>query len=200
MTHTIHGLVPILATPFSSDGSLDLSSLRRLTEFNLSAGATGVAVSGMASETFALTVSERLTVLTEVVRVAAGAVPVVAGINGMSTVTAIEQAREAETSGASCLMVLPPFMVKPSASQLIEFFHGVADAVDIEIMVQDAPGPTGVQMAVSTIVELSKIPGITSVKVEAPPTAQKVGAVAAAVDRDQFAVLGGNNAQLCLEE
>jgi len=200
MRHTIHGLVPILATPFHIDGSLDIPSLRRLTEFNISGNANGLAVSGMASEAFALTAMERQTILTEVVRIADDAVPVVAGINGTSTVTAIEQAREAEAAGATCLMVLPPFMVKPSAAQLVDFYHDVAEAVDLEIMVQDAPGPTGVQMAVNTVVELSKIGGIASVKVEAPPTAQKVGSVVAAVQSDQFAVLGGNNAQLCLEE
>lgn len=200
MTHTIHGLVPILATPFHADSSLDIPSLRRLTEFNISGNAEGLAVSGMASEAFALTAKERQTILTEVVRIADGALPVVAGINGTSTVTAIEQAREAEAGGATCLMVLPPFMVKPSAAQLVDFYQDVAAAVDLEVMVQDAPGPTGVQMALSTVVELSKIRGVTSVKVEAPPTAQKVGAVVAAVQSDQFAVLGGNNAQLCLEE
>ncbi|WP_104176492.1 dihydrodipicolinate synthase family protein [Cryobacterium sp. Y50] len=200
MTHTIHGLVPILATPFHVDGSLDMASLRRLTEFNISGHADGLAVSGMASEAFALTAKERQTILTEVVRIADGALPVVAGVNGTSTVTAIEQAREAEAGGATCLMVLPPFMVKPSAAQLVDFYQGVAEAVDLEIMVQDAPGPTGVQMAVATVVELSEIRGITSLKVEAPPTAQKVGAVVAAVQSGQFAVLGGNNAQLCLEE
>lgn len=200
MAHTIRGLVPILATPFSSGGELDLPSLRRLTSFALAGGADGVAVSGMASEAFALTATERRRVLETVVDVVDGAVPVVSGVNGTSTVTAIEQAREAADGGASCLMVLPPYMVKPTADQLQDFYADVAASVDAEIMVQDAPGPTGVQMSVQTITEMSKIPGVTSVKVEAPPTAEKVYAVVQAAASDTFAVLGGNNAQLCMEE
>lgn len=201
MPHTVHGLVPILATPFQPDGSLDLPSLRRLTEFQLTSGVDGVAVFGMASEGFALTSSERRQILDEVTDVVSGAVPVVAGVNGTSTVTSIEQAVEAAEGGADALMVLPPFMVKPSQGQLIDFYRDVAASVDIEVMVQDAPSNTGVTMPPSAIVEMSKLDGVTSVKVEAAPTAPKVSAVVDALgDDDTFAVLGGQNAQFCLEE
>lgn len=201
MPHTVHGLVPILATPFHPDGSLDLPSLRRLTEFQLASGVDGVAVFGMASEAFALTVAERARILAEVVDVVAGAVPVVAGVSATSTVTAIEQARAAESGGAKALMVLPPFMVKPGPAQLVDFYRDVAASVDPEVMVQDAPAATGVTMSPGIIVELSKLDGVTSVKVEAPPTAPKVAALADALgDDDGFAILGGQNAQFCLDE
>ncbi|WBB69384.1 dihydrodipicolinate synthase family protein [Micromonospora sp. WMMD812] len=200
MPHTVHGLVPILATPFGPDGALDLSSLRRLTEFQLASGVTGVAVFGMASEGFALTTDERTRILATVTEVVAGAVPVVAGVNGTSTVTAIEQADAAVAGGATALMVLPPFMVKPTPDQLLTFYGDVASAAGVEVMVQDAPGATGVTMAPALIAELGKLDGVTSVKVESPPTAPKVAAVVAARADDSFAVLGGQNAQFSLEE
>ncbi|WP_062217634.1 dihydrodipicolinate synthase family protein [Streptomyces sp. NBRC 109706] len=195
----VHGLAPILATPFASDGSLDLPSLRRVVEFNLVSGVDGLAVSGMASETFALTADERARVLREVVDVAAGAVPVVAGVNATSTVTAVEQARAAAADGAAALMVLPPYMVKPTPAQLVDFYADVAAATDCEVMVQDAPGVTGVTMAPATLARLGELPGVTSVKVEAPPTPAKVTAVVDTVG-EEFAVLGGMNAQFCLDE
>ncbi|MGS2616292.1 dihydrodipicolinate synthase family protein [Micromonospora sp. LZ34] len=200
MPHTVHGLVPILATPFGPDGALDLPSLRRLTEFQLDSGVAGVAVFGMASEGFALTTEERVRILATVTDVVAGAVPVVAGVNGTSTVTAIEQADAAVAGGATALMVLPPFMVKPTPDQLLAFYGDVAAAAGVEVMVQDAPGATGVTMAPALIAELGKLDGVTSVKVETPPTVPKVAAVVAARADDSFAVLGGQNAQFCLEE
>lgn len=193
MPHPVHGLVPILATPFLPDGTLDLPSLRRLTEFQLASGVDGVAVFGMASENFALTAAERAVILREVTGVVAGAVPVVAGVSATSTVTALEQ-----VVAADALMVLPPYLVKPNPAQLVEFYEAVA-AAGTEVMVQDAPGATGIAMPVSLIVSLSKLPGVTSVKVEAPPTAPKVAAVVDAVG-PSFAVLGGQNAQFCLAE
>ena len=197
MPHTVHGLVPILATPFLPDGSLDLPSLRRLVEFQLASGVDGVAAFGMASENFALTAAERAVVLRAVTEVVAGAVPVVAGVAATSTVTALEQVEA--FADASALMVLPPFMVKPGPAQLVDFYATVA-AAGQEVMVQDAPGATGVAMPVPLIVELAKLPGVTSVKVEAPPTAPKVAAVVDAVADPEFAVLGGQNAQFCLAE
>ncbi|MDT0268629.1 dihydrodipicolinate synthase family protein [Streptomyces sp. DSM 44915] len=196
----VHGLAPILATPFASDGSLDLPSLRRVVEFNLRSGVDGLAVSGMASETFALTADERARVLREVVDVAAGAVPVVSGVNATSTVTAVEQARAAAADGAAALMVLPPYMVKPTPAQLVDFYAEVAAATDCEVMVQDAPGVTGVAITPATLAQLSKLPGVTSVKVEAPPTPPKVTAVVETAADDGFVVLGGMNAQFCLDE
>ncbi|MEU5876211.1 dihydrodipicolinate synthase family protein [Spirillospora sp. NPDC047279] len=195
---TLSGLVPVLATPFTPDGGLDLPGLRRLVEFQLAAGADGVALFGMASEGFALTAGDRAEVLAAVRETVAGAVPIVAGVAATSTVTAVEQARTATDGGAGALMVLPPFMVKPSAAQLADFY-GAVGAVGAEVMVQDAPGATGVAMPEGLIVELSKLDGVTSVKVEAPPTAPKVGGVVRGVD-PAFAVFGGQNALFVLEE
>ena len=142
--------------PSIPDGSLDLPSLRRLTEFQLASGVHGVAVLGMASEAFALTAAERRLITTTVAEVVAGAVPLVVGVAATSTVTAVEQAREAAAAGADAVMVLPPFMVAPSPAQLPEFYAAVA-AAGPEVMVQDAPGVTGVAMSPQQLVELGRL-------------------------------------------
>ncbi|GAA2949331.1 dihydrodipicolinate synthase family protein [Microbacterium luteolum] len=200
MAPTLQGLMPILATPFDETGALDRAGLRRLVEFQLAAGVDGVAVFGMASEGFALTTEERRAILDDVVRLVDGRVPVIAGVNGTSTATSIEQALLAEEGGADALMVLPPFMVKPPAGTLVDFYGDVAAATSLSVMVQDAPGVTGVAMTPALIAELARLDGVDSVKVEAPPTAPKVGAVVDAIGDSRFAVLGGQNAQFCLEE
>jgi 4-hydroxy-tetrahydrodipicolinate synthase len=194
MPGTPTGLIPILATPFTDAGELDVPSLRSLVEFELASGADGLAVFGMASEGFALTAAERVVILREVRAVAGADVPIVAGINGTSTVGALEQVRAAE--GADQVMVLPPFLVKPGPGQLVEFFGEVAERGGIPVMIQDAPGVTGTAIGVSAVADLAGLPGITSIKVEAPPTPPKIAAL-----RDTgLAVLGGQNAQALIEE
>ncbi|MGW6898830.1 dihydrodipicolinate synthase family protein [Streptomyces sp. NPDC054919] len=197
-TATPIGLVPILATPFTTSGELDLPSLYSLVEFQLDAGVDGLAVFGMASEGFALATDERAIILRAVRDVVGDDLPIVAGVNGTSTVVAIEQARHAAAGGADQLMVLPPYLAKPNQQQLIEFFGEVAAATDATVMVQDAPGVTGVTIDVPTVAALGRISGITSVKVEAPPTPVKVAAVTRALD--DLAVLGGLNAASLIEE
>ncbi|WP_425825357.1 dihydrodipicolinate synthase family protein [Streptomyces fractus] len=193
------GLMPILATPFTDSGELDVPSLRSLVEFELACGVDGLAVFGMASEGFALTESERATILREVRAVAGPHLPLVAGVNGTSTVTARELALRAVDGGADHLMVLPPFLTKPSPSQVLEFFAEVAAATGVSVMIQDAPGVTGVSMSVEQIASLAAEPHITSVKVEVPSPPAKVAAVTAATGPG-FAVLGGQNAQYLLDE
>nr|WP_202897936.1 dihydrodipicolinate synthase family protein [Actinopolymorpha pittospori] len=195
----MRGLVPILATPFDQRGALDVGSLRRLVEFVCAARVDGIATFGMASEGFALTGPERETVLATITDVADPDLLVVAGVNATSTATALEQAAAARDGGADALMVLPPYLVKPSAAQIVDFYGSVAQGSGLPVMVQDAPNATAVTMPTALIVELSKLDGVTSVKVEAPPTAPKVAAVAEAVEAG-FAVLGGQNAFFLLEE
>lgn len=193
------GLLPVLATPFHDDGTLDVEGVRRLVRFQVACGADGVAVFGMASEGFALTTRDRDQVLAAVIDEAAGRVPVIAGVNATSTVTAIEQAVAAADLGAEHLMVLPPYMIVPTPAQLLEFYADVADATPAQVMLQDAPGPTGVALPVGVIGELSRHDRITSVKVEAPPTAPKVAAVVREV-ADRAVVIGGQNAFFVVEE
>lgn len=193
------GLIPVLATPFTDHGDVDHASLERLTEFQVSSHVDGVAVFGFASEGFALTATERKEILRTVTRVLGPGAPLVAGVAATGTRDAVEQARAAAEGGASVVMVVPPHMVKPSPAQVVDFYGAVAAGGGLPVMVQDAPASTGVTMPVPLIVELSKLDGVDSVKVETQPTTPKIGAVVDAVAGD-FAVLGGQNALFVLEE
>ena len=199
---TLSGLVPVLATPFSSDGDLDRKSLARLVEFELASGTDGIALFGMASETFALDSGERATILQDVIATThkqAASVPVVAGIAPTGLAPAIEQARPAIEAGADALMVLPPYLVPATGQRLIDFYGQLAQRVQVPIMVQDAPATTGVVMDTDLIAQLSKLPHVDYVKIEAHPTAPKIESVSNAVGGN-LRVFGGQNAQFLLEE
>lgn len=196
-------VIPILATPFHANGSLDVPSLTRLVEFQLHSGARALAVFGLASETFALSTEERRAVLgttAQVGRALRTDLCIVAGVAATGIEPAIEQGRLALDHGADALMILPPFMVKPAREQLIEFFAEVAETLQVPVMVQDAPNVTNVPMNASLIAELGRLPFIDYVKVEAAPTAVKVADVVKSAKGTRLRVLGGQNAQFLLDE
>ncbi|MEU7871954.1 dihydrodipicolinate synthase family protein [Dactylosporangium sp. NPDC049140] len=195
----VRGLIPVLATPFQPGGALDLDSLRRLVAFNAHSGADGVAVFGFASEGFALTAEERKQILATVLAELPPEAPIVAGISATGTADAIAQSRAAAEAGATVGMVIPPFMVKPSPAQIVDFYGTVGTEGGLPVMIQDAPASTGVNLPVPLIAELSKLDGVTSAKIETQPTAPKLGAVVAATP-DDFLVLGGQNALFVLDE
>lgn len=195
----IAGLVPILATPFHDDGSLDEDSMRRLVRFQLDCGVDGVGLFGFASESFALSEAERKRILTATIDEVAGAVPIIAGAGGNGIPPAIEQAEQMLEHGADALMVLPPSVIKPDGDGLIEFYGALGEAAQASIMIQDAPGITGVGMAPALLASLAELACIDSVKIEQQPTAARVADVVAAVD-GMMDVLGGQNALFVLDE
>lgn len=194
----LQGVYPILNTTFHEDGSVDLDSQARLTEYLLGQGAHGLGMFGNASEGYALLAEERRDILQVVRKVVDGRVPLVvsSGANGADAAVALS--KEAEDQGADALMVLPPFFLKTDADGLMYYFDAISRAVRIPIMIQDAPLMTQVAMPAPLLVRMSKeIEQVKYAKVEAPPTAPKVTAV---VKAGGPVVFGGLNCQFMIEE
>jgi len=78
MSEKPKGFVPVMLTPFKENGAVDYDGLTKLTELYLNAGAAGLFANCQSSEMFDLTADERLAVTKHVVKIANGAVPVVA--------------------------------------------------------------------------------------------------------------------------
>lgn len=194
----IRGLVPVLATPFTDNGSLDEASLRKLVGLQLAAGVDGLATLGFASEAATLTAAEREMILRWVADEIGGQVPLIAGLGGTGAVPVAEEAKRLEEAGAEVLMLLPPYLIKPDEQRLIDFYGAVAEAVSIPIMVQDAT-ETGVPLGIGTLIALTEISSVRYAKLEVPPTMPKIAAVNDALGA-RLPVLGGRNSQSCLEE
>jgi 2-keto-3-deoxy-L-arabinonate dehydratase len=127
-----------------------------------------------------------------------GRVPLVVSSGHTGTDAAVALSREAEDLGAGALMVLPPYFLRTDGDGLLRYFAAIGEAVSIPIMVQDAPLMTQVAMPAPLLVRMGReIERVRYVKVEAPPTAPKVGAIAAAGGPVTF---GGLNCQFMIEE
>ena len=87
-----------------------------------------------------------------------------------STEVAVKRAKQFEEMGADCLMLLPPFFLKPGAKYLYEHMKAIANAVDIPIMAQYAPEQTGVTIPPETFCKLEKeCPNMIYYKIECKP-------------------------------
>ncbi|MDP9367994.1 MAG: dihydrodipicolinate synthase family protein [Chloroflexota bacterium] len=177
----LSGCIPILCTPFHEDGSLDLPGLAREIEYVLGEGASGVAALAIASEGYKLTEAERDAVAEAVVATVAGRVPVVISADGAGTEPALDRARRAVACGADALMVLPPSFVKPGAPDLADYYTAIATAVDVPLIVQDAPQLTGVAMTPALWADLAeRTSTLRYVKVEGTPQGEVISAAVAA--------------------
>lgn len=196
----LEGVYPILATPFTEAGEVDEQSLRELVRFQLEAKVDGIALFGNASEAYTLLDAEREMIAEIVKEEVKGRVPLVFGSGHTGLEGAVSLSKWAQRAGADALMIMPPHMVKPDGQRMIEYFAAIAKAVDIPIMLQDAPVASGVAIPVGTMVKLAKeYANIRYVKVESPPTTVKITEVLEQSE-GRLAVFGGLNGIYYYEE
>src|SRR6056297_895316 len=149
--------MPALVTPFR-DGKLDLDTLKSLVEWHIEEGSSGIVPVGTTGESPTLTHAEHETVVEEVVKAAAGRVPVIAGAGSNNTAEAIRLAKHAASVGADAALVVTPYYNKPTQAGLIAHFKAVHDAADIPIIIYNIPPRSVVDMSPSTMGELARLP------------------------------------------
>ncbi|WP_171126328.1 4-hydroxy-tetrahydrodipicolinate synthase [Ruegeria sp. HKCCA4707] len=157
------GSMPALVTPFTN-GELDLDTLKRLVEWQIHEGSTGLVPVGTTGESPTLSHDEHETVVAEVVKASAGRVPVIAGAGSNNTVEAIRFVRFAQKVGADAALVVTPYYNKPTQKGLIAHFRALHDCADIPIIIYNIPGRSVVDMTPETMGELAELPRIVGVK------------------------------------
>ena len=174
------GILPVVPTTFTDDGSLDLESQRRALDCMVDQGVDGACILANYSEQFLLTDEERDTLLTKCLDHVADRIPIIVTCSHFSTRVAVERARRAEAAGAAMIMMMPPYhgtALKADEGRIREHFERIADAIEIPIMLQDAP-LSGVSLSVRFLAELAQaIPQLAYFKIEVPGTAGKIRAL-----------------------
>jgi dihydrodipicolinate synthase/N-acetylneuraminate lyase len=98
------------------------------------------------------------------VAAAAGRVPVVAGTGALSTRETVELSVHAERSGASAVMIVPPFYDALGWRELLAHYTAVADRISIPIMYYNLPSASGVRLDIAQWRELREVAGVSSLK------------------------------------
>lgn len=178
------GVYPIAPTTFDEDGALDLESQRRAVDFLIDAGVDGLCILANYSEQFALADDERDTLTRLILDHVAGRVPVIVATSHYSAQVAAVRSRCAREVGAAMVMLMPPYhgaTIRPDAEGIVAFYRTVADAIDIPIVIQDAP-VSGVTLPPALLARLiQEIDRVSLVKVEVAGTAAKLRALIALV-------------------
>jgi 4-hydroxy-tetrahydrodipicolinate synthase len=169
------GIIPILATPFHDDESLDLESLTRLIEFMATLGVDGVTVLGVLGESNRLYDEERAAVVKTAVAAARKRFPVIVGASHPGTGVVRHYSRIAQDLGADAVMVTPTKEAVPDDDRIVDSFRRIADALSIPIVLQDHPASSEVHMSAALMLRLvQEVPRIRCIKEEAVPTAPKI--------------------------
>jgi 4-hydroxy-tetrahydrodipicolinate synthase len=157
------GSFPALVTPLKN-GEVDLDTLAKLVEWHIAEGSHGLVPVGTTGESPTLSHGEHETVVAEVVRAAAGRIPVIAGTGSNNTREAIRFMRHAESVGADAALVVTPYYNKPTQAGLVAHFTAVHDCCELPIIIYNIPGRSAVDMLPDTMGQLAQMPRIVGVK------------------------------------
>jgi 4-hydroxy-tetrahydrodipicolinate synthase len=197
----LEGVYSVLPTPFTAAGEVDEDSLRRVIDLFIDAGVNGVTALGVTGEVARLEDRERQRVLETVTTHVNGRIGVVAGTTAEGTRTCISYSRAAKAAGATAVMVSPPRMPKLNSEAVVRHYHALADAVDIEIVVQDYPPISGYAMEASLLARIAKeLPRARTIKLEDPPTPFKTSRILEQAAGTDVRIFGGLGGVFLLEE
>jgi 4-hydroxy-tetrahydrodipicolinate synthase len=153
-----------LVTPFF-EGALDLESYERLVEHYIGEGAAGLFPLGTTGESPTLDETEASALVERTLAIAAGRVPVFAGVGGNATAKAVHDLKRLERHAFDGIVSVCPYYNRPGQDGLFEHFSRIAAATDRPILIYNIPYRTGVNLATDVLLRLAaQHPNIVGVK------------------------------------
>ena len=157
-------IVTAMVTPFDEHGEIDYHATRNLIDYLIANGTDSLVIAGTTGESPTLTNEEKVQLFAFAVEVVNGRVPIIAGTGSNNTRETIELTMRAEDAGVDGIMLVAPYYNKPCQEGLYQHFKTIAEATSLPIMLYNIPGRSIVNISVETVIELSTIPNIVSIK------------------------------------
>jgi len=158
------GVYPAITTKFTKDDKLDFPLFEKNLKAQLDAGIEGVILGGTLGESSVLSNEEKFDLVKFTVEKVAGKIPVIMNIAEGSTREAVRLASEAEKSGATGLMLLPPMRYKSDHRETVTYFKSVADSTSLPIMIYNNPIDYKVDVTLEMFAELVENKNIQAIK------------------------------------
>jgi len=165
MTATdFHGVFPYLVSPIGADGRIKTDVLGRLVSDLIDAGVHGLTPLGSTGEFAYLNATQRETVVRATIEAAGKRVPVIAGVASTATADAVRQAQNYQKLGADGILAICEAYFPLKDAQIEHYFHAIADAVDIPVVLYTNPNFQRSDLTLDVIGRLAQHPRIRYIK------------------------------------
>ncbi len=148
------GSIVAIATPFKN-GRIDETALKKLVEFQIKNGTSGIVPCGTTGESPTLSTAEHERVIELCIKFSNKRVPIIAGTGSNSTEEAISLTKHAAQAGADAALIVSPYYNRPTQRGLYLHFKAIADSVDIPIILYNIASRTGVNIEPATMQKLA---------------------------------------------
>ncbi|UUF12679.1 MULTISPECIES: 4-hydroxy-tetrahydrodipicolinate synthase [Flavobacterium] len=162
-----------LVTPFKKDFSVDIEALQRVVNFSIDGGVEYLVVMGTTAENATLTPEEKELVISTVIDVNKGRLPLVLGVGGNNTMQIVEELKTRDFSAFEAILSVSPYYNKPTQEGIYQHFKAIAEASPIPVILYNVPGRTSSNMLPATVVRLANdFKNIVAIKEAAGDMAQ----------------------------
>ncbi len=161
---TLMGIIPYIVTPTTEKGRLSEPVLAELADHLIQKGVHGLAPMCSTGEGPYLDRDTRRQLIKTIVGVSGGRVPLLAGVNCISTKDAVEEASEAEKLGADAILAVLPTYFPVKDEQVVAHFRAVARSVSCPVTLYTNPHFSRWDFTVSTLRMISEEPNILYLK------------------------------------
>jgi 4-hydroxy-tetrahydrodipicolinate synthase len=159
------GICTALCTPFTEDGEkVDETALKNHIDSMLEAGTHMILVCGGTGEFAYLRPEERKKIAEIAAKHIDGRAGFMVQTSAINTADAIAYARHAESVGADCLLILPPYFEGPDNEGVYYHYAKIAEAVETQIMVYNIPVHSGIDVTPDLFKRLMEIDNIQYIK------------------------------------
>jgi 4-hydroxy-tetrahydrodipicolinate synthase len=158
------GVFPYLVSPIDAAGHIREDVLARLCDDLIKSGVHGLTPLGSTGEFAYLNAEQRTAVVRTTIAAAKGRVPVIAGVVSTSTADAVAQARAYQALGADGILAILEAYFPLADAQVESYFRGIADAVDIPVVMYTNPQFQRSDLTLDVIARLADHPRIGYIK------------------------------------
>ncbi len=181
-----------IITPFKNDSSIDFAALERVVNHVINGGVNYIVVMGTTGESATLTKDEKKAVISYVVEVNDGRIPLVLGIGGNNTQEVINCIRHTNLTGVDGILSVAPYYNKPNQRGLFQHFKAIATGSPLPVILYNVPGRTCSNISAETCIELAhECDNIVAVKEASGDLAQIMKIIRG--KPDNFSVISGDD-------
>ena len=127
-------IMALIPTPLTDQGKLDETGLKKVIDFELENGCSGVGVLAAIGESYLFERSDWAAVAKVAVKHVNGKAPLMVGCPAMGTNPAVDLCKEAEQIGADALLVFNPLGFRTfTEAELVDHYTAIADSVKISV-------------------------------------------------------------------
>ncbi|QUY50415.1 4-hydroxy-tetrahydrodipicolinate synthase [Serratia plymuthica] len=156
------GIWVALVTPFNNN-AVDLPAVKRLAQYLIASGVSGLVVCGTTGEAAALSKEEQLAVLDAVLDVVPAS-QVVMGLSGNNMLDTLQMQQEIQLRDIAGVLIPAPYYIRPSQCGLVDYFTQLADASSVPVILYNIPQRTGIVMELQTLRQIARHPQVKAIK------------------------------------